>query len=95
MLVVASAYGDSLLKYNALTGSPLGTFATGVDTPWDFVIGPNNDFYVTSEHEDAVIQFNGTTGAFKSKFTDKKVRARPVQLYFRWPLFPDSFPRFR
>merc|ERR1712072_565680 len=73
MLVVASAYSDSLLKYNALTGSPLGTFATGVDTPWDFVIGPNNDFYVTSEHEDAVIQFNGTTGAFKSKFTDKKV----------------------
>merc|ERR1719502_2322139 len=73
MLVVASAYSDSLLKYNGLTGSPLGTFATGVDTPWDFVIGPNNDFYVTSEHEDAVIQFNGTTGAFKSKFTDKKV----------------------
>merc|ERR1711998_361032 len=26
-----------------------------------------------SEHEDAVIQFQNTSGAFKSKFTDKKV----------------------
>merc|ERR1712159_865772 len=81
MLVVASAYTDSILKYNALTGSPLGTYATGVDTPWDLVIGPQSfgvgrdpeDIFVTSEHEDAVIQFQNTSGAFKSKFTDKKV----------------------
>merc|ERR1711907_184173 len=81
MLLVCSAYGDSVLKYNALTGSPLGTYATGVDTPWDLVIGPQSsgvgrdpeDIFVTSEHEDAVIQFQNTTGAFKSKFTDKKV----------------------
>jgi len=79
MLLVASAYSDSILKFNGLTGSPIGTFATGVDTPWDLVIGPannganSNDIFVTSEHEDAVIQFNATTGAFKSKFTDKKV----------------------
>jgi len=81
MLLVASAYTDSILKYNALTGSPLGTYATGVDTPWDLVIGPQSsgvgrdpeDIFVSSEHEDAVIQFQNTTGAFKSKFTDKKV----------------------
>jgi len=81
MLLVASAYTDSILKFNALTGSPLGTYATGVDTPWDLVIGPQSsgvgrdpeDIFVTSEHEDAVIQFQNTTGAFKSKFTDKKV----------------------
>merc|ERR1712199_54138 len=81
MLLVASAYTDSILKFNALTGSPLGTYATGVDTPWDLVIGPQStgvgrdpeDIFVSSEHEDAVIQFQNTTGAFKSKFTDKKV----------------------
>jgi hypothetical protein len=81
MLLVCSAYTDSILKYNALTGSPLGTYATGVDTPWDLVVGPSStgvgrdpeDIFVSSEHEDAVIQFQSTTGAFKSKFTDKKV----------------------
>merc|ERR1711977_492956 len=81
MLVVASAYTDSVLKYNALTGSPLGTYATGVDTPWDLIVGPQTtgiartpeDIFVSSEHEDAVIQFQNTSGAFKSKFTDKKV----------------------
>merc|ERR1711907_928972 len=81
MLLVCSAYGDSVLKYNALTGSPLGTYATGVDTPWDLIIGPQTtgiartpeDIFVSSEHEDAVIQFQNTSGAFKSKFTDKKV----------------------
>merc|ERR1712023_582937 len=81
MLLVCSAYTDSVLKYNALTGSPLGTYATGVDTPWDLVIGPQStgvgrdpeDIFVSSEHEDAIIQFQNTTGAFKAKFTDKKV----------------------
>merc|ERR1711865_531392 len=81
MLLVCSAYGDSVLKYNALTGSPLGTYATGVDTPWDLIIGEDStgvardpqDIFVSSEHEDAVIQFQNTSGAFKSKFTDKKV----------------------
>eukprot|EP00658_Telonema_sp_P-2_P056607 TRINITY_DN4506_c0_g1_i2.p1 TRINITY_DN4506_c0_g1~~TRINITY_DN4506_c0_g1_i2.p1 ORF type:complete len:378 (+),score=111.21 TRINITY_DN4506_c0_g1_i2:251-1384(+) len=81
MLLVCSAYTDSVLKFNALTGSPLGTYATGVDTPWDLVIGPQTygvardpeDIFVSSEHEDAVIQFQNTTGAFKAKFTDKKV----------------------
>merc|ERR1711981_602429 len=81
MLLVCSAYGDSVLKYNALTGSPLGTYATGVDTPWDLIVGPQTtgiartpeDIFVSSEHEDAVIQFQNTSGAFKSKFTDKKV----------------------
>merc|ERR1712164_84340 len=70
-----------VIKYNALTGSPLGTYATGVDTPWDLIIGPQTtgiagtpeDIFVSSEHEDAVIQFQNTSGAFKSKFTDKKV----------------------
>ena len=42
MLLVCSAYTDSILKYNALTGSPLGTYATGVDTPWDLVVGPSS-----------------------------------------------------
>merc|ERR1711998_34398 len=81
MLLVCSAYGDSVLKFNALTGSPLGTYATGVDTPWDLIIGEGStgiardpeDIFVSSEHEDAVIQFQNTSGAFKSKFTDKKV----------------------
>jgi len=83
MVLVASAYTDSIVKYNAMTGSPLGVFATGVDTPFDLVISPPelgeggirgvSDVFVSSEHGDAVYLFENTTGAFKAKFTDKKV----------------------
>lgn len=82
MLMVCSAYGNSILKYNALTGSPLGTFATGVNQPWDVIISPQStgiarspeDVFVSSTRKDAVFQYQNTSGAFKSEFTDKKVR---------------------
>jgi len=81
MLVVASHYGHSLLKYNAYTGSPLGTYSTGVKHPGDFVIGPQStstlraaeDVFVTSMTGNAVNQFQNTSGAFKSTWTDKKI----------------------
>jgi hypothetical protein len=103
MLVVASHYRDSLLKFNALTGSPLGTYSTGVRRPGDFIIGPQSsvaapapapvpgtaaatatgctvngnrcpeDIFVTGMGDNAVIQFQNVTGAFKAKFTDKKI----------------------
>merc|ERR1712224_1135617 len=86
MLVVASHYGHKLLKYNALTGSPLGTYSSGVRHPADFVIGPQSastggsaglrapeDLFVTSMSDNAAIQFQNISGAYKTKFTDKKV----------------------
>merc|ERR1711977_346400 len=87
MLLVNSHYRASILKFNALTGSPLGTYASGVPHPADFVIGPQSsktasnlnqnrapeDIFVTSMTENAVIQYQNTSGVFKSKFTDKKV----------------------
>ena len=82
VLLVCSAYGNTILKYNALTGSPLGTFATGVNMPWDVIISPQStgiarspeDVFVSSARNDAIFQFQNTSGAFKSEFTDKKVR---------------------
>jgi len=40
MLLVASKYDNSLVKFNALTGSPLGVYSTGVQLPNDLVVGP-------------------------------------------------------
>jgi hypothetical protein len=82
MLLVASHYGNRLVKFNALTGSPLGTYATGVNRPVDFVIGPQSvggtlrapeDLFVTSLRDNAVVQFRNITGAFQATWTDKKI----------------------
>ena len=82
MLLAASHYSDTVRKYNALTGSPLGTYAV-VRKPMDIVLasdaaggaagggGIAPGIFVTSG--DAVMQFNNPTGAFVSKFTDKAV----------------------
>merc|ERR1712072_111572 len=82
MLVVASYYDHKLVKFNALTGSPLGTYSSGVRNPADFVIGPQSnspplraseDIFVSSMSAGAVIQFQNTSGAFKARYTDKQV----------------------
>jgi len=80
-LLVSSHYGHKILKYNAMTGAPLGTYGVGVRNPADIVIGPqstgvgrtNEDIFVASMSDNAIIQFQNTAGTFKSRFTDKKI----------------------
>ena len=90
MLLVASYYTHQVVKFNALTGSSLGVYASGVKNPIEVIVGPsashNNpahtaNIFVSSNHDDAAIQFHATTGAFKAKFTDKTV-SEPFGIVF-------------
>ena len=63
-LYVTSHFADSVLKYKMETGAPLGTFAAGVDSPFDLRLSPiDGHVYVASEQGDKVVQVNGVTGA--------------------------------
>jgi hypothetical protein len=79
VLLVSNHYQNNILKVNALTGAPLGTWATGVRMPNELIIANQTankgDVFVTSGAEDTVVQFQGgaTKGVFKAKFTDKAV----------------------
>lgn len=97
VLLVASHHDNSVRKYNAMTGSQLGTYATGVKNPQDVVVGPptntNNpshgeDIFVTSTGEDAAIQFVNKTGTFRAKFTDKKVNGATSAVFAPGPAPP-------
>jgi len=81
VLLVSNHYQDSILKFNALTGSPLGIFAKGVRLPNEIIIANQTehkgDIFISSGEDDGVIQFQGgtTKGVFKAKFTDKNIPA--------------------
>ena len=49
-------------RYNAQTGAPLGTFASGLGSPADIKVGPDNNVYVanTATNTISVFQQNGT-----------------------------------
>ena len=76
-MYVASHFWDKVLRFNATTGSALGTFAS-VASPWELkwqqLPGSTTaDLLVSSESEGTVYRFNGTSGAFHSKYIDKRV----------------------
>lgn len=72
-LYVTSHYNDAVLKFNGVTGAPLGTFVSGVDTPVGLFFDADGHLRVSSEHGDGVYKFNGVTGAFMREFTNKKI----------------------
>ena len=81
MLLVASHFTHQVLKFNALTGAPLGSFANGIQNPVDVVVGPDDDqtalgrskHDVFVAHENGVTQLQHGTGAFKAKMLNKDV----------------------
>jgi sugar lactone lactonase YvrE len=68
------ANGDSsILRYNASTGSLIGTFVAagsgGLNNPYGLTFGPDGSLYVSSRGTDNAIRcYNGTTGAFIDAF---------------------------
>ena len=73
MLLVSNHFRDRILKFNALTGSPLGTYAT-VKKPMEIVVGnqddasdlgrSSEDIFVTSEN--GVTQFQAPVPSFST-----------------------------
>ncbi len=80
-LYVCSANDGSVMRYSGTTGAllpgPLGALGTaqfvtpgsgGLSNPHDLAYGPDGNLYVASFGSSAVIQYDGTTGAFLSQF---------------------------
>lgn len=61
-----SDFNRGILRYDAATGTlvvfvPVG--AAGLDSPSAFVFGPDGDLYVCNRNSNAVLKFNGRSGA--------------------------------
>ncbi|HET9930824.1 MAG TPA: hypothetical protein VFQ35_09060 [Polyangiaceae bacterium] len=56
----------SILKFDALTGTSLGVFASGGDLrlAYDLAIGPNGHLYVADYSGNAIREYDGATGAY-------------------------------
>ena len=77
-LYVASLNTDDVLRYDGATGAILGAFVKagsgGLDGPVGLLFGPDRngdgvqDLYVGSSATDAVLVYNGATGAFIAAF---------------------------
>src|SRR5688500_8540468 len=73
-LFVASFNGNRIHRYSETNGSAIGTsvfVATGsggLNLPHGLAIGPDGHLYVASAGNDAVLRYNGTSGAFLNAF---------------------------
>lgn len=71
-LLVASVFGDSVLRFNAQTGQYIDDFVTsragGLDEPNGMAIGADGNLYVASYLTNNILRFNGDTGAFMDVF---------------------------
>jgi len=70
-LLVASSGGNSVLAYDAVTGSAMGAFVTagsgGLTAPFGLTFSPAGHLLVTSGTSQ-VLEFDGATGAFRRVF---------------------------
>jgi len=85
MLLVASRYDNSIMKFNALTGSPLGIFASGVHHPDELVLSPNGGESVivsmtTLDGGNKATQYNvnGTLMSTKYENTGSSIVFAPI-----------------
>jgi len=66
-LYVSGTISDSVVRYDGLTGLPLGTFiqsgSGGLVDPFAFAFG-SGGIFVTSAGTDQILKYNGETGAF-------------------------------
>jgi DNA-binding beta-propeller fold protein YncE len=83
-LLVVSAFGDNLKRYDGTTGAFLGTFASGggLAQPYGLAFGPDGNLYVTSFASDDVKRYDGTTGAFIDTFASGGGLDGPTILVF-------------
>ncbi|GJM23320.1 MAG: hypothetical protein DHS20C15_32350 [Planctomycetota bacterium] len=78
-LYVCAEESDAVLRFHGVTGAPLGPFVWddpltpadetgGLDTPTAAVFGPDGMLYVASFSQDAVLRYDGDTGAYIDEF---------------------------
>ncbi len=78
-LYVCAELIDQVLRFDGVTGAPLGPFVFdnpgtpldetgGIDGPTAAIFGPDGHLYVASFDNDSIFQYDGTTGAFLSLF---------------------------
>jgi streptogramin lyase len=62
----AGGFKDVIMEFESTTGVYQGFFASGggLDAPTDMVFGPNGSLYVSSAGSDAVLRYDGGTGAY-------------------------------
>ncbi len=82
-LYVASANNGRIYRYNGLTGSPLGVFASGggLTAPINLTFGPDGNLYVSSSFRQ-IMRFNGQTGVFIDEFISDDRLGYPRGLKF-------------
>ncbi len=94
-LFVSSYSGNRVLRYSETNGAPIGTgiFVSagsgGLELPHGLAFGPDGHLYVASAGNDAILRYNGSTGAFLGAFVPAGTGGLdyPVWLEFR----PDGF----
>lgn len=69
-LLVANLITDEVLEFHGTEGTYLGVFASrgGLSLPTDPIFGPDNHLYVSSAGNDAVVRYDGVTGAYIDTF---------------------------
>lgn len=87
-LYVSGDDSDNVLRFDAVSGAPLGEFVAagsgGLNNAEGMAFGPDGHLYVANYTGNNVLRFNGTTGAFIDVFTSGITR--PYDLVFG----PDS-----
>ena len=85
-LLVTSVNGDSIERYDGVTGDYLGAFVTagsgGLDGPGSVAVGPDNNVYVTSSRTSQVLRYDGNTGDFIDVFASGGGMTAPNNLVF-------------
>jgi outer membrane protein assembly factor BamB len=84
-LLVSSRTTGAVLKYDELTGAPLGAFISagsgGLVQPVGVRRGPDGHIYVTDQATNKILKYNGATGAYIGAFVSTQLD-QPTDLRF-------------
>ncbi len=71
-VLVSSRFSNNVLRYDALTGESRGVFAAGPElaNPNGIAYGPDGHLYVGLGDGNAVLRYDGRSGAFIDSFTE-------------------------
>ena len=83
-ILVSSRFTDQVLRYDLVSGTSLGVFASGggLDNPVGLTFGPDGNLYVASGETDQVLRYDGTSGTFLGVFAQGPAIDAPRQVNF-------------